>query len=155
VDRGWRQETFPIHVPGFAEDDLTIDSARAGPDDAAKLLILSSGLHGPEAFFGSASQLAWIDSLPPGWEPPPGTAVLLLHALNPFGFARIRRANEGNVDLNRNFIDADEFTRLKAETGKRYGPLDPYLNPPYPPGPIDWFPLIFLWGVVRFGRKML
>jgi hypothetical protein len=33
------------------------------------------------------------------------TAILLVHAINPFGFAWIRRVNEDNVDLNRNFID--------------------------------------------------
>ncbi|MFM0069193.1 DUF2817 domain-containing protein, partial [Paraburkholderia aspalathi] len=36
---------------------------------------------------------------------PAGTAVLLVHALNPYGFAWLRRANEDNVDLNRNFVD--------------------------------------------------
>ena len=29
----------------------------------------------------------------------------MIHALNPFGFAHLRRANEDNVDLNRNFVD--------------------------------------------------
>ena len=29
----------------------------------------------------------------------------MVHALNPFGFAWVRRVNEDNVDLNRNFID--------------------------------------------------
>jgi hypothetical protein len=30
---------------------------------------------------------------------------MLIHALNPFGFAWLRRVNEANVDLNRNFQD--------------------------------------------------
>jgi hypothetical protein len=30
---------------------------------------------------------------------------MLIHALNPFGFASLRRVNEANVDLNRNFQD--------------------------------------------------
>ena len=29
----------------------------------------------------------------------------MVHAVNPFGFAWLRRVNEDNVDLNRNFLD--------------------------------------------------
>ncbi len=29
----------------------------------------------------------------------------MLHALNPYGFSHLRRANEDNADLNRNFVD--------------------------------------------------
>ena len=34
-----------------------------------------------------------------------GVDVLMLHAINPHGFSHLRRGNEDNVDLNRNFID--------------------------------------------------
>jgi hypothetical protein len=34
--------------------------------------------------------------------------MVLVHALNPYGFANARRVNEDNVDLNRNFIDHDQ-----------------------------------------------
>ena len=40
----------------------------------------------------------------PSW-PTGGTSVVLVHALNPHGFAHRRRVNEDNVDLNRNFVD--------------------------------------------------
>ena len=36
---------------------------------------------------------------------PPRSARYFIHALNPFGFAWLRRVNEDNVDLNRNFQD--------------------------------------------------
>ncbi len=36
---------------------------------------------------------------------PDDLAVVLIHAINPYGFAWIRRVNEDNVDLNRNCID--------------------------------------------------
>jgi len=35
---------------------------------------------------------------------PPACGLLLVHALNPYGFASVRRVNESNVDLNRNFL---------------------------------------------------
>jgi hypothetical protein len=54
--------------------------------------------------FGSAVQLAFLDRLSPEWRPPANASIILLHALNPFGFAWRRRFNEDNVDLNRNFL---------------------------------------------------
>lgn len=155
TERGWLRETHAIHAAGFADGDLTIDVARIGSANADRLLILSSGLHGTEAPFGSAMQLAWLESLPRTWEPPAGVAVLLIHALNPYGFAKVRRANEDNVDLNRNFLDPGQFAPLKEQTSKEFGPLDPYLNPPKPPGPINWFPLVFPWMALQFGMKTL
>jgi hypothetical protein len=39
-------------------------------------------------------------------ELPPDTALLAVHAINPYGFAWMRRVTEGNVDLNRNVVGA-------------------------------------------------
>ena len=39
---------------------------------------------------------------------PHGTAVMLFHAHNPWGFAHKTRVTEENVDLNRNFVDFDK-----------------------------------------------
>ena len=80
---------------------LAIDSAYVGKPRAARLLVLSSGIHGVEGYFGSAVQLAWLDALAHR-APTVETGVLLIHAINPYGFAWRRRWNENNVDLNRN-----------------------------------------------------
>jgi hypothetical protein len=40
--------------------------------------------------------------------------VVLVHALNPYGFAWLRRVNENNVDLNRNFRDFTEPLPLSS-----------------------------------------
>ena len=55
---------------------------------------------------------------------------VLLHALNPYGFAWLRRVNEHNVDLNRNFLLPGEAYR-GSPAG--YAALDPLLNPKSPP----------------------
>ena len=39
---------------------------------------------------------------------PEGLAHLAIHAINPYGFAWLRRVTEDNVDLNRNFVDFSE-----------------------------------------------
>jgi hypothetical protein len=69
---------------------LTMDVARLGPPEPERAIIVSSGLHGVEGFFGSAVQLAWLLRVP-GRSPPPRTGLVMVHALNPFGFAWRRR----------------------------------------------------------------
>jgi hypothetical protein len=95
--------THPAKGPD-SEDCIT-DVAWIGPDNARKLLILVSGTHGIEGYAGSGCHVAWLND---GWyarAAPEDTAVLLIHAINPHGFAWGRRVNEENIDLNRNFVD--------------------------------------------------
>ena len=84
--------------------DLTTDVAWFGPRDAEKVLVMVSGTHGAEGFCGSGAQIDWLrrgehTALPAE------IGVLLIHAINPYGFAWLRRVTEENVDLNRNWID--------------------------------------------------
>lgn len=94
-------------------EELAIDVARAGSATARRLLIVASGTHGVEGFAGSMLQTHWL-ATGGSLELPKGTTVVLLHALNPWGFAWRRRVNEDGVDLNRNFVD---FERLPANPG--------------------------------------
>ena len=92
-------------LPGHTGPDgrpLFMDMAWIGPVDAQVVLLSLSGTHGAEGFCGSAAQSAWLDN---PTDLPPGVAMMFVHAVNPFGFAHMVRCNEGNVDLNRNFVD--------------------------------------------------
>ena len=93
----------PDHT-GPKGEVLACDVARLGPPDAANVILISSGTHGVEGFCGSGCQANLLAS---GMlaEMPADTAVVLVHAINPYGFAWLRRTNEDNIDLNRNFID--------------------------------------------------
>ena len=86
-------------------EDCITDVAWIGPEDAGKLLILVSGTHGIEGYAGSGCHVAWLEERWFERIRPQDTAVLLIHAINPHGFAWGRRVNEDNVDLNRNFVD--------------------------------------------------
>ena len=92
----------PAKGPGGEE--LTTDVAWVGPTDAERVLVTISATHGVEGFCGSGAQVGWFES---GLyrEAPAGTALMQIHAINPHGFAWLRRVTEDNVDLNRNFID--------------------------------------------------
>ncbi len=102
---------------------LATDVARRGPKEAAFTLLVSSGTHGVEGFCGSGCQNALLES---GvlQALPADMAVVLVHALNPFGFAHLRRVNEDNVDLNRNFIAHDTHPANPA-----YDEVHPLLVP--------------------------
>ncbi|WP_237657841.1 DUF2817 domain-containing protein [Burkholderia glumae] len=94
------------HNPVRGPDGMTLstDVAWLGPATAPRVLTVVSGTHGVEGFAGSAIQCAWL-RLPEAAALPDDTAVMLVHALNPFGFAWHRRTTEHNVDLNRSFVD--------------------------------------------------
>ncbi len=115
----WRHTRYPHPLQGPAGEALATDVYRLGSTSAARLLIVNSSTHGLEGMLGSAAQLAFVESLPP---PGPDLAIVLIHALNPHGFAWRRRVTEDGVDMNRNFIDFSEplpenplYQRLAAE----------------------------------------
>ncbi len=85
---------------------LFTDTAWLGPDEAELVLVTVSGTHGVEGFCGSGVQVGWFEN---GLheEIGDGLALLQIHAINPHGFAWLRRVTEDNVDLNRNFIEHD------------------------------------------------
>ncbi|KAB7742070.1 DUF2817 domain-containing protein [Parvibaculum sedimenti] len=93
-------EAHPLRGPDGGA--LAIDTAFIGPADAPKLLAMTSGTHGIEGYTGSAIQSKLLEE-GLGERLPADTALLFIHAVNPWGFAHGRRVNEDNIDLNRNF----------------------------------------------------
>src|SRR5882757_2062052 len=89
---------------GPAGEDLYLDVAWLGSPDAERVFAVGCGTHGIEGYPGSAALTHWLRS-GAAKRLAPGTAVALLHAHNPWGFAHKTRVTEENVDLNRNFID--------------------------------------------------
>ncbi|MGD8810102.1 MAG: DUF2817 domain-containing protein, partial [Gammaproteobacteria bacterium] len=74
-------------------EPLTMDAAWFGAPDADRVLVTISATHGVEGFCGAGVQVDWVDRH--GRDPlPADLAVLHLHALNPYGFAWVRRVNE-------------------------------------------------------------
>ena len=97
---GAELETILHPLAGPNGEPIATDVAVMGNPDATQVLLTTSGVHGVEGFFGSAVQqavlsgeLALLDNV----------KVVLVHAINPWGWAHGRRFTEDNVDLNRNF----------------------------------------------------
>lgn len=87
-------------------EELSTDLAWFGPREAEGILVMISGTHGVEGFCGSGAQVDWLRRGATN-RLPAGLAVLMIHAINPYGFAWLRRVTQENVDLNRNWIDFD------------------------------------------------
>ncbi|MDX2102499.1 MAG: DUF2817 domain-containing protein [Alphaproteobacteria bacterium] len=99
---GWTHRVWPHPLTGPRGEVLATDTLRFGPMTARRLLVLVSGTHGLEGPVGSAVQLGLVTR---GVTLPPDLAVLIVHAINPHGFAWRRRMTEDGVDANRNFVD--------------------------------------------------
>lgn len=148
---GWQCEAHRLEATSAVVEELTIDVA-IGPSSRQQTLVLSSGVHGAEAPFGSAVQLGLLEAWQSGALPRPACRVVMIHAVNPFGFAEIRRFNEDNVDLNRNFLLPGE---AYAGAPPKYGAMDRLLNPPRDIPRLDAFPLHAMTAIVRYGMPAL
>jgi hypothetical protein len=97
--------TARVHPSARTRDGkpLFLDTAIIGERDAPSALLLISATHGVEGYFGSGVQTGLLRE--GRLRAPEGAKIVLLHALNPYGFAWDRRVNEDNADINRNFAD--------------------------------------------------
>lgn len=91
-------------MKGLEGEDLAIDVAQIGDPEADHMFMIVSGIDGAAGYVGSALQSWWLDQRA-GSLPADGPRIALLHGVNPFGFSWVRRVNEDNVDINRNFVD--------------------------------------------------
>ncbi len=143
-------ESHSIGVNGPDGSDLAFDVAMSSSSDATKVLVLSSGVHGVEGYFGSAVQLAMLDQ----WQQSglPSVKVVLLHGLNAYGFAWSRRFNEDNIDPNRNFLLPGEPFEGSPPG---YAELDSFLNPQRPPSAWEPFTAKAAFLIMRHGMRKL
>lgn len=102
---GYTMSVKPYAATGRNGSNLYVDIARKGRMDASRVLITTSGTHGVEGFAGSAIQLSALANNLFGETLPRDMAIVHVHALNPYGFSHLRRTDEMNIDLNRNFVD--------------------------------------------------
>lgn len=140
---GARQRSIPMpelpdlpDLRGANGEPLSTDLAYLGADDAHSLIVLSSGVHGVEGYCGSGCQIALLqDAELLRAAEQHRVAILLIHAVNPWGFSHGWRTNEDNIDLNRNFLDF-EARSTQPPANPAYADLHPLLLPEHwPPTP--------------------
>ena len=109
------------------KDGLYIDSFYL-PSEGEKrnLILLTTGVHGIEGYIGSVMLDVFFREVYPTLDKET-TGVLVVANVNPYGMKYMRRYNENNVDLNRNFIlDWSDFDR---SSNKEYPKVDEFLGP--------------------------
>jgi len=104
---GFHHTAYPINQISPTGEELTIDVACSNEFNSGRAIVISSGLHGVEGFLGSAIQLALLERYQE-LASSSGSKLVLIHALNPYGFAWLRCWNEYSIDLNHNFLLSEE-----------------------------------------------
>ena len=117
---------FASH-PIDESDGLYIDSFYLPSQGAqTNLVVLTTGVHGIEGYIGAAMLDVFFGEIYPTLDHS-YTGVLVVANVNPYGMKHLRRYNENNVDLNRNFIlDWDSFDRA---SNQEYPKVDTFLGP--------------------------
>jgi Protein of unknown function (DUF2817) len=112
-----------------AAQDLTVSIAEYPAQRPERVYVVSCGIHGVEGYAGSAILRALLQSVLPKLDRA-NTGLLLVHALNPYGFHHFVRVNNKNVDLNRNCAAAAE--PLFASQNREFEALRTLLGPSRP-----------------------
>ncbi|MCY4566160.1 MAG: DUF2817 domain-containing protein, partial [Gammaproteobacteria bacterium] len=112
--RGGEVLTCAHPSTGPAGEPLATDVARLGDESASRVLLLVTGVHGVEGYCGAGALIGWLQSDGPEGLPD-NVAVVLVNLINPYGTAWLRRVNENNVDINRNFVDHGKAYRANPE----------------------------------------
>ena len=120
---GARIESYGYPERGPLGETLSTEVAWIGPSDAEKVLVMVSGTHGVEGFCGSGAQVDWLRRGEA--KRLKGAAAMLVHAINPYGFAWLRRVTHENVDLNRNWVDFTQPLPSAIDYAEIAAPLCP------------------------------
>lgn len=127
--RGVDVETHVHPLTGRGGEPLAMLSCQFGPPDAPNVMGLTSGVHGTEAMVGAGPRAWVIDEGERLLALSPGTRLVMIHVINPWGAAHGRNVNEDNIDLNKNitygahasqadpiFLEIDDAIDLKSIT---------------------------------------
>ena len=90
------------------------------------LIVLTTGVHGMEGYIGSVMLDVFFEEIYDGLDKD-DTGVLVVANVNPYGMKYMRRYNENNVDLNRNFIM--DWERFDLSSNKDYPKVQSFLEP--------------------------
>ncbi len=98
---------FKHPLKGMDGEDLYTDVAVWAKPETKKWLVVISGTHGVEGYYGSMCQTEYIENVA-ALAQEGKVGVVLIHLINPWGTSWKRRVNEDNIDLNRNYLDFNQ-----------------------------------------------
>ena len=118
------------------DDGLYIDNIYLPATEAStNLIVLTTGVHGMEGYIGSVMLDVFFEEMYPTLNTK-DTGVLIVANVNPYGMKYMRRYNENNVDLNRNFIE--DWDNFDLSSNKEYPKVVDFLQPEGKMGNAFW-----------------
>lgn len=107
-------------------EQLSIDTAYVGYENATNVMICFCGTHGVENSHGSAIEQSFLSVNP---QLPKGCGILFVHAFTADGVAFNSRTNFLNIDINRNCINGVHPTGVPEEFNQFSELLHPKSEP--------------------------
>lgn len=145
-----RQKGITVEVSEYAvneSDNLYIDNIYLpAEEEKENLIVLTTGVHGMEGYIGSVMLDVFFEEIYPDIDTEE-TGILIVANVNPYGMKYMRRYNENNVDLNRNFIlDWDNFDMA---SNKDYPEVKEFLQPEGKIGNAFWHEVGFYLNLAK------
>ena len=141
---GLRADGVSVEASSYAvdaSDDLYIDTFYLpSRQERTNLIVLTTGVHGMEGYIGSVMLDVFFEEIYPQLNTET-TGILVVANVNPYGMKYMRRYNENNVDLNRNFIMDWETFDLAGNT--EYPKVESFLGPTGKIGNALWHEVSF------------
>ena len=129
------------------EDDLYIDNVYLpATETCTNLIVLTTGVHGMEGYIGSVMLDVFFEEIYSTINTK-DTGILIVANVNPYGMKYMRRYNENNVDLNRNFIE--NWDNFDLSSNKEYPKVVNFLQPEGKIGNAFWHEVGFYLSLAK------
>ena len=138
-DKGITVETSEYAID--ESDGLYIDNIYLPATETQEdLIVLTTGVHGMEGYIGSVMLDVFFDEVYRMLDTEK-VGILIVANINPYGMKYMRRYNENNVDLNRNFIL--DWENFDLTSNKDYPEVKSFLQPEGKIGNALWHEINF------------
>ena len=145
-----RNEGINVEASEYAvdeSDELYIDTIYLPSiREKENLIVLTTGVHGMEGYIGSVMLDVFFKEIYPTIDTEE-TGILVVANVNPYGMKYMRRYNENNVDLNRNFIL--DWTNFDLTSNKDYPEVKDFLQPKGKIGNALWHEVDFYLSLAK------
>ncbi len=145
-----REDGITVEVSEYAvdeSDDLYIDNIYLpSKNEKENLIVLTTGVHGMEGYIGSVMLDVFFEEIYPNIDTDK-TGILVIANVNPYGMKYMRRYNENNVDLNRNFIL--DWNNFDLSSNKDYPEVKEFLQPEGKIGNALWHEVDFYLSLAK------
>lgn len=128
-------------------DGLYIDNILIPATETSEnLIVITTGVHGIEGYIGSVMLDVFFEEIFTSLDRT-STGVLIVANVNPYGMKYMRRYNENNVDLNRNFIE--DWSNFDLSSNKEYPKVVSFLQPEGKIGNAFWHEVEFYLSLAK------